>query len=133
MGNINIISLLLSNQNIDVNCYHSEYQIKDKDYFKLDKMTALHIAVENDKYEIAELLIKHPKLDVNIKAFSREMSPTIYLSKEKTALHMAVKKFTTSFTKLLLSHPEININCKDENGCIPKETTMNLFQKILLR
>lgn len=133
IGNINIVEHLLNNQEIDVNNYHSEYQIKSDNYYVLEKMTALHIAVADNKYEIAKLLLNHPEIDVNIKAISREISPTIYISKEKTALHMAVKKFTNSFTKLLLSHPKIDITCKDENGLMPKDLTYNWFHIKLLR
>lgn len=132
IGNIDIIKLLLANQRIDVNNYHSELHFLSEDHYLLNKMASLHIAVANNNYEIAKLLLNHPKIDVNIKAISREISPTIYVSKENIALHMAVKKFTCSFTRLLLSHPEIDINCKDENGLIPKELTNNLLHKVLL-
>ena len=131
IGNINIVNLLLANQSLNVNNYHSYLQIKSKDHYILEKMTALHIAVANNNYEIAEILLNHPKIDVNIKAISREISQTIYISKEKTALHMAAKKFFRSFTKLLLSHPEIDITCKDENDLTPEDLTNNWFHKRL--
>ncbi|KAK8853002.1 hypothetical protein M9Y10_018000 [Tritrichomonas musculus] len=105
--NIEIVKLLLSTPNVDVNV-QSEDIIDDG---KIQKgFTALHFAALNNNIEIAKLLLSTPNIDVNIQTsadgyfFERNTYFTY------TALHLAVQYDNIEIVKLLLSNSNIDVN-----------------------
>ena len=92
---ISIIKELYKIKNINVN-------IKN-----VDGWSVLHHAVMNDKYpfNIFREVLKHPKIDVNIKY------------QGDTLLHFIIKmQLNPGFLKELLKHPKINVNQKNKDG-----------------
>lgn len=78
-NNIEIINLLLSNPDIDVNkkavfffilkiLYNFRISIFLEFYFLCIFKSALHLAVSDNKIEIVKLLLSHPKIDINLKS-----------------------------------------------------------------
>lgn len=85
------------------------------------KITALNIAIKEQRIEIIKLLLENENIDVNAKSFVRQKSQT----EEKTALHLAVEKGNQEIIKILLNQPKIDINAKDENWKTPIEYSQN--------
>ncbi|KAK8849291.1 hypothetical protein M9Y10_018660 [Tritrichomonas musculus] len=109
--NIDIIKLLLSCNDIDVNLLYKSHLgscIED------DQKTALHIAVKKSNPEIVKLLLSCKKIDVNcIKSKFR----LPYYNNE-TALHIAVENENTEIVLLLLSCKNIDVNIYMESGSV---------------
>ena len=64
--NFEIVKLLKSNENVDVNCLcHFEYY-KDREYPIKINRTPLSMAVAKNNIEITNLLLSNEKIDVNI-------------------------------------------------------------------
>ena len=104
-GNVEIVKLLLSNENIDVNVFN---HINETDYE--DENTALYTAVKNGKLKIVNLLLSHKNIDVNI----LNNSTCGEDKTSETALHLAVRKRKINTIRLLLKHEKIDINVKDK-------------------
>ena len=154
-GNNEIISLLLNISNININD-----QSIDKNYFfyyndgnhgpdvevttKIRTMkSALLIAIENNDIEDVELLIKHPKIDVNdalineyfyeynfSDSYNREYAGDVENETEtKTALYLAIEQNNPKIVQLLLSHPEIDVN-RPSKIILNADDIINLFKSI---
>ena len=72
--NLGIFRLLLTHSNIDVNIKSNYYGISKSFFFFykirfniIHVMSALHRAIEREKYEIVEILLSHPNIDVDAK------------------------------------------------------------------
>ncbi len=73
--------------------------------------TPLMIATGNKNYKCAELLVKHP--DINVNGTSRSgISPLHQLG-------FFSQTHETGMLKLLLSHQDINVNIQDRDGWTP--------------
>ena len=102
-GSTDVVKLLLSNENIDVNIINVEREI---DQFIVEK-TALCAAIEYNNNDIVELLLSNKNIDVNIldKKRSHDKSKS-----EKSALHIAVENNNIDAVKLLLENGNIDVN-----------------------
>lgn len=118
-GNIEIINLLLSHKEIDVNIINNNNtiktkllrengQIKSTDITKEEKemIAPLHLAIASNNYEIAKHLLLHQNIDVNIKYLRSKMK---YIE-EKYPLYIAIEKNNKSIVDLLLLKKEIDVN-----------------------
>jgi ankyrin repeat protein len=72
-----------------------------------DRLTALHVAVEENKPELAELILKRKSVNKNAKNIDGE-----------TPLHMAVHAQDTKFVKLLVN-AGAKLDVKDNRGLTP--------------
>ena len=90
--NIEVIELLLSHPDIDVNVKNS------------DGDTPLHRVILRDSIEILQLLLAQPNINVNA-----ENKNNI------TALHISIFS-TLKVIEILLNYPKTNINIKDDEG-----------------
>ena len=148
-ANLEIIRILLSIPTIDVNSISSQqfYQhhgtfekqnsinfwknelflkFQEGDSYEFKKLyTPLNISVKNQNFEIIELLLSHPKIDLNIKSVFQEWKfcgvnfEEIKENKD-TPLLTSIKKNYLDIFNLLLKHPNIEINEKSifKNGTI---------------
>jgi ankyrin repeat protein len=71
---------------------------------------------ENPVFSIINLLLSHPKIDINSK--SKVLYPTELRSfkSSETALHIAVKGGNTKLVRLLLNHSKIDVSATDSFG-----------------
>lgn len=125
-NNIEIIDLLLSNPNIDVN--YKSLRINNFKGLGVKKeiKTILYRAVESNNPSIVKNLLSKSNIDVNQKSYK-------YLTldgdkdgeyiKFKTPLHLAVLIKNIEIIKILLSNEKIDINVKDDHGKKPFEQT----------
>lgn len=105
--NINIVTLLLSNENIDVNVE----SIKTFDYMKIKTIkTPLYRAIECDNADLVELLLSNSDINVNIKSIKATIKSD--LISEKTPLFKAIQSCDIKIVNLLLSNPKIDVNQK---------------------
>ncbi len=142
--NIEIINLLLSNNNIDVNILNSIYFINDKqnDFIFNDndsqssdfndeinyiwnqpkgnekdyKHTALCLAILNQDIEIVDLLLKNINIDLN--------KNSQIDGNEMNALHLSVKLGYIEIVKKLISFDSININALCKYNSSDKKTAL---------
>lgn len=133
-----IIKILLSNQEIDVNVSFSEQFWSHKDtedhekhninwwknneinhlkeqfeYIKVD--TPLSLSIKNENLEITNLLLEHPKINVNIKSITKEWHfkySEETKEEEETPLMISIKKKNFEIMNLLLLNQNIDINSK---------------------
>ena len=70
-GNIDIVKLLLTNKNVDVNVLNNYYciekQFEKDDKVQDEKKSSLHVACENENIEMIKTLLTNKYIDVNIK------------------------------------------------------------------
>lgn len=161
-GSVDIVELLLKDKNIDINEKYIKYSTW---YFKYNKdrhvmhdfareeqwksspnkivqlKTALHIAIEKQNIKIMQLLLSHPKTDVNAKCTTWEdeskgkcigcytgsgFDPNKeYEKSEEPSLHLAVKTNNIEVAKLLLYNKKTVIDAKDINGETAFEVSNN--------
>ena len=78
--------------------------------------TPLHIAVENEYFQIVELLLSNDKININclckIEKGNNERYAINYSCDEKAALHICVQKRNKKIVNLLLQNQNIDINMK---------------------
>lgn len=124
-----IINLLLSNSQIDINNtgYDHLYRVIMKNSilnFKIknryyEEETALMVAIMNNNLNVINLLLSREDIDPN--------DISIYFNQykeEKTSLFGAIEKSNPEIIKLLLSHLKIDVNCFSKftkNECIIDE------------
>ena len=120
--NIEIIKLLLTRKDIDVNCLAIIFKGP-----KLHQKTALHIAVENENAEIVKLLLSNQNIDVNYIMISSILSRH-GSTQHMTALYIAVGNddIEIAYILCLYQHTDVNIpykkTCDSGEQCIPSKT-----------
>lgn len=94
-GHKNIVALLLTFRDINVNCkgFGSTPLIEAAD------------SIKEDHYEIVKLLLRAPGIDVNCQGYDRQ-----------TAIMCAVKLRSIRTIEELLKKPEIDLNIRDNQG-----------------
>ena len=82
-------------------------------------MSALHRAIEREKYEIVEILLSHPNIDVDAKMTDinngiqkKNFNQIWIFIYEKSILEFATENRNIRIIELLLSHPKIDLNEK---------------------
>lgn len=108
-GNLEIIKLLLTREEIDVNAktIYKEYANDKYDYEK----APLHLAIEKGNLEILKLLLSFPSIDINsFEINTYNSSSSNYAIINSTALHYSVLTDNFEIFKLLLSHQDIDVN-----------------------
>lgn len=104
---LEVFKFLLAQSDIDVNadyiCEYSKIKIK-----------AIHIAGHSSRIEFLELLLKHPKIDINAKGFEG----CRVKQKERNLLQMAVDNNDPAVIRILLSHPKLIIGKAELNKLI---------------
>ena len=135
--NFKIASLLLNKQNININiktlkkiqvgtAYNDGDIIENRSIKKGISEPPILIALRNDSFDIAELLLSKQNIDVNSSScykyeytfdyrdYSRkrytELQAHNKASEYKTVLYTAIEKESTKIVQLLLNSPEIDIN-----------------------
>ncbi|WP_131778765.1 ankyrin repeat domain-containing protein [Legionella bozemanae] len=95
-GHLNIVKELCKNENLDVNFSHSPGLIR--------RNTALILAINYNRIDMIQELLKHPKIDVNEKG------------ELELPLHQAIKDGKIDVVKELLKHPKIDLLKVDKSG-----------------
>lgn len=123
--NTEIVYFLLSYPDIDINCVFNCTKEKGNDVVEKSARTPLHCAISKKNYELVQLFIENPKIDLN--------SITTFNTTTDCIEHnqIVINKYTPLFLsiivqdfyifKLLLSRPEVDINYRidviDDNRC----------------
>lgn len=133
--NINQIYWESDNSSFGYNQSNKEEEDENDTYFDTDfedystiinKKTALHLAIENKNTEIVSILLKHPKINVNVlklekkylydKIFGYANTKKIYKTRFiKTALFAAIENDDVEMVRLLLTAPKIDVNKKSKS------------------
>ena len=100
-----ILSLLLSHKNIDVNM-KTVYYYEDKKIIE----TPLNNALRNNKNKTFELLLSHPNIDVNATYIIKEPNDYCW---ENYSLFFALQNSKEDMALLLLNHPKIDVNIRN--------------------
>ena len=109
-GRIEILKLLLSCKNIDINEYSTVFRIYDDDESTQKvKETALHCAVNNGDLEIVKILLNDERIDCN------KYDEYYYCDIKRTPFWLAVYNENLAMAKLLLSYDKVDPNI--ENHC----------------
>ncbi|KAK8876609.1 hypothetical protein M9Y10_006827 [Tritrichomonas musculus] len=116
--NVQILKILLSHPDIDVNVKikYTTYDTKDSiKIVKYHNSPILCSAIKNADLDIIKLFLEHPKIDVHAIEFGEDIT-TKYKIKF-TPLVIAFVTNNLEIIKILLSHPEIDVNkcVKSEN------------------
>lgn len=104
---IDIIKILLSQKNIDVNCKSIYFDSG------ISEKAPLHRAIELQNTEIVQILLSRSEINVNLLSIFNENYKLLeekYV--ENAPIHLAVITNNISILNLLLSHPFIDINMK---------------------
>ncbi|KAK8872241.1 hypothetical protein M9Y10_008007 [Tritrichomonas musculus] len=109
-GYIEIVKLLLSFPNIDVNRYSKDFAIDLESNEEYINATALHCAVNYGELEIAKLLLSHKNIDTN--------KLDMKLTYEDTPLVSAVKNNNLGMVKLLLESDKVDPYFESENSVL---------------
>ncbi|OHT14358.1 hypothetical protein TRFO_15275 [Tritrichomonas foetus] len=119
MNHEELVSILLSCENIDVNCFNFLFLTTELDNYLHCipyETSPLNIALKNHNNIIVELLLKHPQIEVNCS-----------LAREGTPLMIAIENKNFIGVDLLLKHPDIDVNVGNENST-PLEEVIHLKQ-----
>ena len=116
--------LLLQHPKIDVNAFsgYTEYGKRDyghddfDNYCEFTEISALNLVIKRKKIEMAKLLLKHPKINVNLKS-----NPQL---NEETPLLASFRNGTLEIFKLLLQHPSIDVNVINEGMLDSNKTVL---------
>ncbi|KAK8900153.1 hypothetical protein M9Y10_002476 [Tritrichomonas musculus] len=114
--NIEIIKILLSRANIDINSKLICYEKLGLNNKRSISETPIHLASERCNVEITKLLLSHDKIDVNSKFNLSSELPEEKKFIEKTALHIAIENENSEILRLLLSMKKIDVNEKMRYG-----------------
>ena len=92
-----------------------------------DGDTPLHCSANRGHFDITEMLLRHPHVDVNA------MAPG-----KGTALHCVINSFASlgarlKVLRLLLAHPAINVNLESPRGRSPLHTATLANEHVLVR
>ncbi|KAK8897711.1 hypothetical protein M9Y10_015676 [Tritrichomonas musculus] len=150
-GNIDIIQLLISKNEIDVNAKSTRSYKKPKKsygdmnlyYLKTEEKTVLHEAIESEYIEVVQYLLNNQKVDINCKHIERKTyqdyltTGSFFYDKkcEKELLHFAIKKGHIGIIELLLSNPKIDINSistswiSEGGGCITSFYSSTILER----
>ena len=137
IGNKSIVSLLLNNSTIDVNAKtlvkkykqrssnsHGVYEnISSKERFI---ESPLSIALKSNNFEVAQLLLNHPNIDMNSNSIYnceylydynnykkyKERQCSGSAGEYKTILYLAIEKENVETVQLLLRNPNIDVNAQ---------------------
>ena len=110
-GNSEIVNLLLSQENIDINkklTTKCTYFYKDEIY----ERSALHIAIEKRNFQTAKILLNSNKIDVNAKTNYKIKKSGYNETQEKSPLYLSVENEAEEVVQSLLLHENIEINAK---------------------
>lgn len=107
-----IVDSLLQNPKLDVNKVKKYKKIIQSEFDCSN--TALTAAVSQNNFEIVELLLSHPTIDVNSKWIQEidQKKDNFHFKTIKNSLIISVEKENINMTNLLLSHPKIDINAE---------------------
>ncbi|KAL3440433.1 ankyrin repeat-containing domain protein [Aspergillus insuetus] len=127
-GHHSVASLLLQQDNIDVNCHAMVFtKEKTEDYFIYDYQTPIICAVRNGDERMVRLLLDRDDLDIN------DMHKC---NNRNTALIWAALQGRARIVDLLLSHKDIEINGKNLLGmsalsCAAREGHQAVVESLL--
>lgn len=129
--NIEVVKLLLSEENININAEITllkKINRKTHKEISTNKSFPLIKAVEKGNFEIVKILLMHKNIDVNLSSMSYykyekeknlnhglTLKNTQILKYQKCALHIAVKQKNLEIIKLLLNKENIDANIKIES------------------
>ncbi|KAK8881671.1 hypothetical protein M9Y10_004431 [Tritrichomonas musculus] len=107
-NNMEIIQILLSNQEIDLNVKFNFGGLT-----RLEK-TALSLAIEKNNTELITLLLSKTGIDTNVKLINNHRCSWYdqFVFEEQTVLSKAVEDKNIELIKLLLSNPNTDPNLK---------------------
>ena len=122
--NAEIVKLLLSSIDFDVNCTLINEEIKETNQGsynrRLNETAVLQLAIENANIDIIQLLLSHESIDVNLKskdiyeskseAKEKDFSSSSSNINEKPPLFLAVERNRNDIVKLLIEQSNIDIN-----------------------
>ena len=131
-ANIDVIQLLLSHENIDVNLksrytYESKTEQAEINYTygsnKSSENPPIFFAVEQRREDIVKLFIEHSNFDVNsiFKSNSSSFNQNESFSSssasktEKSPIYLAVENKNVEIIKALISDPDIDVNIEYKN------------------
>ena len=132
-GNINIVQILLSHPDIDINDISEVYESEDINvlgYYARTikriktnlKKTPLHIALNNGYGNIAQILLSHKielKNEIKERIINEIRTQKTEVIEEKTPLYIAIQNGLNEVIKFLLSECNIDVNGNiifDENS-----------------
>lgn len=100
--NIDIVNLILSNKNIDINIPYLENTTYDTKPESFDiKTTSLYLAVKKGNIEIIKILLQNNELEVDTKCFyAKDNRPFNKNVREMTALELAEHNKQVSIIEL---------------------------------
>lgn len=128
-NNIEVVKLLISSNNLDINKKKKDFSIIKPDQKKKrhaylykhsqdNEKTAFFTAVKKNYTEMVELLLTVQNIDINSKCKVRK-------DNEITALHCAVKNHNKKIIELLMKDKRVDYDSIDTKGRHPIEYTKN--------
>ncbi|KAK8835963.1 hypothetical protein M9Y10_040160 [Tritrichomonas musculus] len=102
----NIVNLLIDRKDIDVNSIGTAFQFQEFEH----TFTALNLLILWNDDKRVELLLHHPKIDVNIKCYEKSYGSNSVFIYDRIPIHEAINEQNLKIFKLLLSHKNIDVN-----------------------
>lgn len=111
-----MVELLLSRKDIDVNFRKKNYAQKSQNepYVLIKECPTLYFALLNNNYNIINLLLQNPNIDVNAKSIFYNMDSSIL--EEKSCLQIAAIYPNKIMLIIFLKHPNIDVNSLNEEN-----------------
>ena len=125
--NINIVELILSSSNIDINIKSYKESFIENSFEKYEE-TALNKAILNDKNDIIQVLLSQPKIELNIGSKRVFMNKDKCFTEERTVLQTCVltNKYDSFkiIAEYLKKNNQINRNILNDLLCISNDDKM---------
>ena len=118
-----LVKYYLMNHDFDIN-----FTVMNTDNIDSLILTPLLVSVLYDNYNIVELLLKHPNIDINFKVLSKNWENNTFKS---NAIFHAILNNNVKMLKLLLTNEKINVNDKIENITLEESETIYEINSIL--